>query len=154
MRQEDTLEKVVATQSSILAWKIPLTEEPDGLHSRGSQSRTRLNTHTHTHKLIFCNSVMPFALSQLGNHIWKITVKETQIINRKKKNTCLSIIIKEIAVETTGFKSSHIWLKRLFIIFFFLAMPCGMWDLRGSKLCTLQWKHRFLTLDFQESQDY
>ena len=25
-------------------------------------------------------------------------------------------------------------------------MPCGMWDLRGSKLHTLQWKHRFLTI--------
>ena len=29
--QEDPLEKGMATQSSILAWRIPLTEEPDGL---------------------------------------------------------------------------------------------------------------------------
>ena len=27
----------MATHSSILAWEIPLTEEPDGLHSMGSQ---------------------------------------------------------------------------------------------------------------------
>ena len=29
--QEDPLEKEMATPSSILAWKIPWTEEPDGL---------------------------------------------------------------------------------------------------------------------------
>ena len=35
--QEDPLEKEMATHFSILAWKIPLTEEPGGLQSRGSQ---------------------------------------------------------------------------------------------------------------------
>ena len=34
--QEDPVEKGVATHSSILAWRIPWTEEPDGLHSMGS----------------------------------------------------------------------------------------------------------------------
>ena len=29
--REDSLEEEMATQSSILAWKIPWTEEPDGL---------------------------------------------------------------------------------------------------------------------------
>ena len=31
--QEDTLEKGMATHSSILAWRIPWTEEPGGLQS-------------------------------------------------------------------------------------------------------------------------
>ena len=31
--QEDPLEKGIATQSSILAWRIPWTEEPGGLQS-------------------------------------------------------------------------------------------------------------------------
>ena len=35
--QEDSLEKETATHSSILAWEIPWTEEPDGLQSTGSQ---------------------------------------------------------------------------------------------------------------------
>ena len=35
--QEDPLEEEVATHSSILAWKIPWTEEPDGLQSMGLQ---------------------------------------------------------------------------------------------------------------------
>ena len=35
--QEDPLEKETATHSSILAWRIPWTEEPDCLQSMGSQ---------------------------------------------------------------------------------------------------------------------
>ena len=43
--QEDLLEKEMATHSSILAWKIPWTEEPGGLQSMGSQ-RVRHNRET------------------------------------------------------------------------------------------------------------
>ena len=35
--QEDLPEKEMAAHSSILAWEIPLTEEPGGLQSLGSQ---------------------------------------------------------------------------------------------------------------------
>ena len=35
--QEDPLEQGMATHSRILAWRIPWTEEPDGLQSMGSQ---------------------------------------------------------------------------------------------------------------------
>ena len=34
---EDLLEKGMATHSSILAWRIPWTEEPGGLQSMGLQ---------------------------------------------------------------------------------------------------------------------
>ena len=34
---EDPLEKGMAIHSSILAWRIPWTEEPGGLQSMGSQ---------------------------------------------------------------------------------------------------------------------
>ena len=53
--QEDPTEKEMATHSSILAWKIPWTEEPDGLQSMGSQ-RVRHDfapTHTLTFTLAF-----------------------------------------------------------------------------------------------------
>ena len=40
--REDPLEKEMTTHSSILAWKIPLMEEPGGLQSMGSQ-RVRHN---------------------------------------------------------------------------------------------------------------
>ena len=32
---EDALEEEMATHSNILAWRIPWTEEPDGLQSMG-----------------------------------------------------------------------------------------------------------------------
>ena len=35
--QEDPLEEEMATHSSILAWRIPRTEEPGGLQSLGLQ---------------------------------------------------------------------------------------------------------------------
>ena len=35
--QEDPLEKGMATHSTIIAWRIPWTEEPGGLQSTGSQ---------------------------------------------------------------------------------------------------------------------
>ena len=35
--REDPLEKEMATHSSVLAWRIPRTEEPGGLQSMGSQ---------------------------------------------------------------------------------------------------------------------
>ena len=40
---EDALEKEMAAHSSILAWKIPWTEEPGRLQSMGSESQTRLS---------------------------------------------------------------------------------------------------------------
>ena len=38
--QEDPLEEEMATHSSILAWRIPWTEEPGGLQSMGLQRVT------------------------------------------------------------------------------------------------------------------
>ena len=42
------LEKAMAPHSSTLAWKIPWMEEPGGLQSMGSQSRTQLSDFTFT----------------------------------------------------------------------------------------------------------
>ena len=39
---EDALEKGMTPHPSILAWRIPWTEEPGGLQSMGSQSQTGL----------------------------------------------------------------------------------------------------------------
>ena len=45
---EDSLEKEMATHSSILAWKIPWMEEPGGLQSEVAKSQTRLSDFTFT----------------------------------------------------------------------------------------------------------
>ena len=52
LHQEDPLEEGMATHASILAWRIPGTEEPGGLQSMRSQSAGHDwsdMAHTHTH---------------------------------------------------------------------------------------------------------
>ena len=49
--QEDPLEKEMATYSSILAWRIPWTEELGGLESMGhKESDTTERLHVHFHQ--------------------------------------------------------------------------------------------------------
>ena len=52
--REDPLEEEVATHSSILAWRIPWTEEPGRLQSMGSQrirhETEQLSIHAYRHK--------------------------------------------------------------------------------------------------------
>ena len=45
---EEPLEKELATHSSILAWRIPWTEEPGGLQGCKESDMTEQLTHTHT----------------------------------------------------------------------------------------------------------
>ena len=47
--QKGPLEEEMATHFSILAWKIPWTEETGKLQSTGLQSQTRVSEHAHTH---------------------------------------------------------------------------------------------------------
>ena len=49
---EDPLEEGMAVHFSILAWRIPWTEEPGGLRSMGSQRVKQLSTYTHTKKSV------------------------------------------------------------------------------------------------------
>ena len=69
----------MATHSSILAWRIPWTEEPGGLQSMGSQRVGHnwvTNTHTHTYCLRF--------YFRLSFHS-KVEVEQCpQFINRSK----------------------------------------------------------------------
>ena len=48
MGREEPLEKEMTTDPSILAWRIPGTEEPGGLQPRGSKMTEQLSTHTPT----------------------------------------------------------------------------------------------------------
>ena len=49
--QEDPLEKGISTHSSVLAWRIPRTEEPCRLHSWGRKRdmNEQLSTHILTY---------------------------------------------------------------------------------------------------------
>ena len=48
MDQEDPMEEEMATHLSILAWKIPRTEEPGRLQSMGSQESRHFSDSTTT----------------------------------------------------------------------------------------------------------
>ena len=65
---ENPLEKGMATHSSILAWKIPWTEEPGGLQFMGSQ-RVRHNwvNNTQTHTFCLSNNMDLSLYINIGN---------------------------------------------------------------------------------------
>ena len=54
LAQEDFLEKGITTHSSILAWRIPWTEELGGIQSMGSQrvGHNRMTTHSLSIKML------------------------------------------------------------------------------------------------------
>ena len=69
------LDKEMATHSSILAWRIPWTEEPGRLQTVGSQrvghdwATNHRHTHTHTHMPLVCLNVkrnMPCKSCEMG----------------------------------------------------------------------------------------
>ena len=81
--QEDPLEKEMATHSSILAWKIPWTEEPGGLQSMGLQTvghDRATNTFT---GLTFQDSKELISLTRLSLH-WATSTKF------RKEENCIS----------------------------------------------------------------
>ena len=58
----------MATHSSFLAREIPFTEEPGGLQSTGSQSRTWLSTHTHASSYSGLSAGIIFPLKESAYH--------------------------------------------------------------------------------------
>ena len=68
---EDPLEEEMATHSSILAWRMPWTEEPGGLQSMGQQ---RVRRHGETKRtLTYCTNGQDVPLYQRppdqGSHL-------------------------------------------------------------------------------------
>ena len=84
----DFLEEGLATYSSILAWRIPWTEEPGGLQSKGLQSWTRpkwLNMHT-----LLVNNVVTVSGGQQRNSavcIYVSILPQTPLPSRLLHNT-------------------------------------------------------------------
>ena len=59
--QDDPLKEEMATYSSILAWRIPWTEESGGPQSMGSQSQTQLKQLSTFLKTLVCQYRYPAA---------------------------------------------------------------------------------------------
>ena len=64
---KDPLEKDMATHFSILAWRIPWTEEPGGLQSMGSQ-RVRYDWLTNTHTVLHSGCINLYSQWQCRIH--------------------------------------------------------------------------------------
>ena len=59
---EAPIEKKLATHSSILAWEIPLTEEPGGLQSMGSQELDTAYWWNHHNQTIWASNITIFLI--------------------------------------------------------------------------------------------
>ena len=76
--QEDPLEEEMATHSSILAWRIPWTEEPGGLQSMGSQ-RVRHDWATNTHTVL--SQVVPSLKQEFSAKVpWPFRVEKFLVV--------------------------------------------------------------------------
>ena len=64
---EDPLEKEMATHSSILAWRIPWTEEPGGLQPMELQRVRHDSTHMHSREMLEARSISWSFLHLEGN---------------------------------------------------------------------------------------
>jgi len=88
LSREDPLEKEMATHSSILAWRIPWTEEPGRLQSLGSQ-RVRYNwatnTHTHTHTHTVWNHLLS---ERRGNQS-----QSEGMVYRRRFSSCTTVVL-------------------------------------------------------------
>ena len=116
--QEDPLEEGMATYSSILAWRIPCTEEPGGLQFMGSQRvghdwATNAHRSTHTHTYIsywFCFSgefwlthyhtlIPPQTPGKWHSWIVSLTIKQIVIILSSSKNKSDLWTLRPLASE-------------------------------------------------------
>ena len=70
LRWDDPLKKGMATQSSILAWRSPWTEEPDGLQSMELQRVRHRLSHFHFHDTGIQFSVLSFPI--IFNHFYPV----------------------------------------------------------------------------------
>ena len=77
--REDHLEKEMATHSSILAWRIPWTEEP-GRHQFMGFQRVRHNAVTKPPPQPKCNLIVS-VLSPIGPGWWKLSVIPFRILS-------------------------------------------------------------------------
>ena len=73
---EDPLKKGMATHSSILAWRIPWTEEPRGLKPMGHKESDTTKATAHTHMRVPVSSTFhvlsPYADAVIFGDIWLI----------------------------------------------------------------------------------
>ena len=114
---EDPLQKGMATHSSILAWRIPWTEEPGRLLSMGSK-RVRHNTVTDT-----------FTFIDLMYLLWRGVYTNTLPIFKLDCSICILIHMLfsfEISVFTLSFKCKGGKPQWISIHFYLTSLPISL----------------------------
>ena len=103
---KDPLEEEMATHSSILAWRIPWTEQPGGLQSMGSQ-RVRHDWAANTSTFIYmCVCVCVLKTERESKH----SKGQKNIKNRQAKRRHMYYLIKVILKWDCKFrKISNYW---------------------------------------------
>ena len=100
---EDPLEQEMATHSSILAWRIPWTEEPDGLQSVGSQRVGHNRSDLAQHKRYFNFSIhMSTAIVCLS-----CIVSPKNLIQRFLQSISLDLLHKQSIRSSVNKDSVH-----------------------------------------------
>ena len=111
--QEDPLKKGMATHPSILAWRIPWTEEPGGLQSVGVQ-RVRHNWATNT--FIFhwyTSSLVQYNLTDCVSRIPRLTVLDLQTHSANRTRLYVGDLYRASLAAQTMKNLSAMWETRL-----------------------------------------
>ena len=162
--QEYPLEKGMAIHSSILAWKIPWTEEPGGPQSIGLQSLMQLSdwacAHTGTHLWAHYSSIVNSALRQhlcpRSHHaMWShramhnYLIKTTGLMGKNGVGGNAWKFCQWHFKTVAEFCTHYILKKYINIIYWKRPEVCSWkWILEGSLWVIVQWwKEGYLKLD-------
>ena len=124
---EDPLEEEMATHSSILAWKIPWTEEPGGLQSKVSQrvKHDWVTKHTHTQiYVIVCLYIHKYIFVSWINQGREMI--EFMCVVSKLWQMLLSIIYK-ITDENDLLLIQYLWCRAMVCTLFEIVLIGTLW---------------------------
>ena len=132
--QENTLEKKMATHSSILAWRIPWTEEPGGLQSMGLQE-SDTTEHVHTVLLTITRTplILCFALLQLHKDcVFVCVVYKSRVCATLHQAALLALsfnVICSLCVSVSHFGNSYNIANLFIMVIIFIRAICDQWHL-------------------------
>ena len=116
--REDPLEEAVATHSSVLAWRIPWTEETGGLQSMESQ-RVRHDwsglAHIHAHKLYYIIYIMFSSVQSLSRVRLFVTPWTAPHQASLSITNCRNLLKLSLSIESV-MPSNHVILCHLLLL--------------------------------------
>ena len=137
--QEDPLEKEMAMHSSIIAWRIPRTEEPGRIQSIGSQETDTPQQLNHHHLYIILCNIFVVYISYIYNFIFLICyLRNYEHIPRSQNSFFYTITLK----STLGFNCMQLPHFFLFFILFYF-----FYQLEANYFTILQWVFSYIEMN-------